>query len=353
MSKFKIAKQIVNNNENCRNGCGFGCLIYFLSGAISSLICFIIEHINLSTNVVLCLEYIISALVWIIIILSIMIYSKFKLFKELHLTFCYEKSEWYQQTKADLSELLDKGVYGEYLVFKKLSKRFKKLDENAKVYTSVIIPLGNDNFAEIDMLIVSKFGIHVCEVKNRVGTITGNIRDKTLSVQAGNEVYEMENPFYQNSIHMNYIRTLFPNNFYNGGLYENWANLSFSNINKYTHSGIYLTKDEQEEISKVIERLPQYTYAQKQAKIKIREQKYNNGEFKENNNYTIGYFSFNNCQQHLYTIEKSNDTITTYYCPFDGWFRTFPDAECNKVCRRTMRFDQAFNYYQKSIRKNG
>mgnify|MGYP005869112963 FL=1 len=45
MSKFKIAKQIVNNNENCRNGCGFGCLIYFLSGAISSLICFIIEHI--------------------------------------------------------------------------------------------------------------------------------------------------------------------------------------------------------------------------------------------------------------------------------------------------------------------
>ena len=46
MSKFKIAKQIVNNNENCRNGCGFGCLIYFLSGAISSLICFIIEHIN-------------------------------------------------------------------------------------------------------------------------------------------------------------------------------------------------------------------------------------------------------------------------------------------------------------------
>ena len=126
MSKFKIAKQIVNNNENCRNGCGFGCLIYFLSGAISSLICFIIEHINLSTNVVLCLEYIISALVWIIIILSIMIYSKFKLFKELHLTFCYEKSEWYQQTKADLSELLDKGVYGEYLVFKKLSKRFKK-----------------------------------------------------------------------------------------------------------------------------------------------------------------------------------------------------------------------------------
>ena len=99
--------------------------------------------------------------------------------------------------------------------------------------------------------------------------------------------------------------------------------------------------------------MPQYTYAQKQAKIKIREQKYNNGEFKENNNYTIGYFSFNNCQQHLYTIEKSNDTITTYYCPFDGWFRTFPDAECNKVCRRTMRFDQAFNYYQKSIRKNG
>lgn len=384
MSKFKIAKQIVNNNENCRNGCGFGCLIYFLSGAISSLICFIIEHINLSTNVVLCLEYIISALVWIIIILSIMIYSKFKLFKELHLTFCYEKSEWYQQTKADLSELLDKGVYGEYLVFKKLSKRFKKLDENAKVYTSVIIPLGNDNFAEIDMLIVSKFGIHVCEVKNRVGTITGNIRDKTLSVQAGNEVYEMENPFYQNSIHMNYIRTLlynhldnsdfivkklydnsfcntiihndslvFQNNFYNGGLYENWANLSFSNINKYTHSGIYLTKDEQEEISKVIERLPQYTYAQKQAKIKIREQKYNNGEFKENNNYTIGYFSFNNCQQHLYTIEKSNDTITTYYCPFDGWFRTFPDAECNKVCRRTMRFDQSFDYYRKSIRKNG
>lgn len=193
--------------------------------------------------------------------------------------------------------MLDKGVYGEYLVFKKLSKRFKKLDENAKVYTSVIIPLGNDNFAEIDMLIVSKFGIHVCEVKNRVGTITGNIRNKTLSVQAGNEVYEMENPFYQNSIHMNYIRTLlynhldnsdfivkklydnsfcntiihndslvFPNNFYNGGLYENWANLSFSNINKYTHSGIYLTKDEQEEISKVIERLPQYTYAQKQAK---------------------------------------------------------------------------------------
>ena len=81
------------------------------------------------------------------------------------------------------------------------------------MYTSVIIPLGNDNFAEIDMLIVSKFGIHVCEVKNRVGTITGNIRDKTLSVQAGNEVYEMENPFYQNSIHMNYIRTLLYNHF--------------------------------------------------------------------------------------------------------------------------------------------
>ena len=117
MSKFKIAKQIVNNNENCRNGCGFGCLIYFLTGAISSLICFIIEHMNLSDNVVLCLEYIISALVWIIIILSIMIYSRFKLFKELRLTFCYEKSEWYQQTKTDLSELLDKGAYGEYFVF--------------------------------------------------------------------------------------------------------------------------------------------------------------------------------------------------------------------------------------------
>lgn len=51
--------------------------------------------------------------------------------------------------------------------------------------------------------------------------------------------------------------------------------------------------------------------------------------------------------------EKSNDTITTYYCPRDGWFRTFPDAECSKVCRRTMRFDQAFDYYQKSIQKNG
>lgn len=89
-----------------------------------------------------------------------------------------------------------KGRLGEKKVERFLSKNLNK--EDYYIFEDVTLQIGSDT-TQIDIIIVSKQGIFVIEVKNYKGCIVGDEKQKQWIQQ----LYQVENTF-QNPIHQNY-----------------------------------------------------------------------------------------------------------------------------------------------------
>ena len=164
-----------------------------------------------------------------LIVISIMglspilyLYDTKKLWKTLH----YKDTEYYKQTHIPLRDLIeDKGLCGEYLAY----LYFSDLPVYNRVLMNAIIPHGNGDFSEIDMICLTPGYIVVVESKNRDGWLCGNISDsKWVQVLIGCE-NPMGNPITQNENHIftlqEYMKTYF-----------NGFSSNFDNVDNYMNA---------------------------------------------------------------------------------------------------------------------
>lgn len=126
----------------------------------------------------------------------------------------YRRSEYFRLTKNPyLQTALDKGRYGEYLTYCKLSK----IQSPGKFLFNVYIPKNDGTTTEIDMLLIHGSGIYVFESKNYSGWIFGNETQKywtqTLPQGKGKAPQKNKflNPIFQNKGHIKALRAFLDN----------------------------------------------------------------------------------------------------------------------------------------------
>ena len=121
----------------------------------------------------------------------------------------YRNCAYYKVTRNSyLSIMRNKGLYGEYLIYKQL----KEMEaDGAKFLFNIYIPKENGETTEIDVLMISSKGIFVFESKNYSGWIFGEENQKgwyqTLPVNRGKCHKErFYNPIMQNDTHIKYLK---------------------------------------------------------------------------------------------------------------------------------------------------
>lgn len=112
--------------------------------------------------------------------------------------------------KEDL--LNEKGYYGESLLIGELNK----IDCYKKIYRNMYIPKGNNFTTEIDVIMVTGYGIYVFESKNFNGYIFGDELDKDWTqVFNKKNKFKFYNPILQNKGHIlalsDYLKVYVPN----------------------------------------------------------------------------------------------------------------------------------------------
>ncbi len=91
------------------------------------------------------------------------------------------------------------GSSGEQIIFLTLNKKLH-IPEN-QILRNVYIPTENGKTSEIDLLVVSKKGLFVFEVKNYAGNIYGDTKRKKWIQYLGKKKSYFYNPFMQNRTH--------------------------------------------------------------------------------------------------------------------------------------------------------
>lgn len=127
----------------------------------------------------------------------------------------YKKTAYYKTLKLPYYRVrLNKGRYGEYLSYKHL----KGYEENgAKFLFNVYIPKSETETTEIDVIMISQYGLFVIESKNYSGWIFGDENQykwtQTLPTGKGKSHKEhFYNPIKQNRGHINYLNTYIDEN---------------------------------------------------------------------------------------------------------------------------------------------
>ena len=121
----------------------------------------------------------------------------------------YKKTTYFLITKNPYLKIwFDKGLLGEYAIYKKL-KHLEK--EGTKFLFNVYLPKENEETTEIDVLMISQNGIYVFESKNYSGWIFGNEKQKywtqTLPRGRGSSLKtKFLNPIIQNKGHIKYLK---------------------------------------------------------------------------------------------------------------------------------------------------
>lgn len=115
----------------------------------------------------------------------------------------YYKSPFYINTKMKREDMeADRGARGEYLVTRAVSDIANR-GAGGYVYNNVIIPLPNGSKSEIDVIYLSRLGIHCIEVKNRSGNLSIMDDQDHWLIGSNNKNYEYRNPLRQNMHHIN------------------------------------------------------------------------------------------------------------------------------------------------------
>lgn len=116
----------------------------------------------------------------------------------------YENSEYFKDTHTGYFEVLsDKGIYGEYV----LSRKLEYYEEKGQLFRNCYVPLPNGHTTEIDIVFIDDKGIFVIESKNYAGWIFGRENQQnwtqTLRARYGSEKHSFYNPIRQNQTHIN------------------------------------------------------------------------------------------------------------------------------------------------------
>jgi len=125
----------------------------------------------------------------------------------------YRRSSYYQITKKPFSTL-NKGEFGEYLIWRELKKFEKK---GGRFLFNLYIPKLNDETTEVDVVLIHPKGFFVIESKNYNGWIFGNEKNRywtqTLPMGRGYESNKERfyNPLRQNGSHIKHLKGILSN----------------------------------------------------------------------------------------------------------------------------------------------
>ena len=119
----------------------------------------------------------------------------------------YRKSVYFKQTHNSYGKVLfNKGVKGEYLIWKCL----RKLKGDARYLFNCYIPKDNGETTEVDIIMLHEAGIYVFESKNYSGWIFGTETQQfwTQTLPKGRRRSQKErffNPIIQNKVHIKWL----------------------------------------------------------------------------------------------------------------------------------------------------
>lgn len=121
----------------------------------------------------------------------------------------YYGTEYHQQThNGFFATYLNKGRYGEFLVYKNL----QMLPQPRRFMFNVYLPTENGETTETDVLLLHPSGIYVFESKNYSGWIFGTEtqRQWTQSLPVGHSTRKSHffNPIFQNAGHIRWLKTV-------------------------------------------------------------------------------------------------------------------------------------------------
>ena len=124
----------------------------------------------------------------------------------------YGKTEYAKVTHRPLLQLiLDKGAYGEYLIYRHLDK---KLEGDKKWLFNAYLPRSEKRTTEIDVMLFHSSGIYVFESKNYKGWIFGTETRRIWtqcikpSEHTRTRKYHFLNPIMQNKLHLSAFSAL-------------------------------------------------------------------------------------------------------------------------------------------------
>ncbi len=185
----------------------------------------------------------------------------------------YLNTVYYKEKKMSFRKLLkDKGCRGEY----RTSQQFEKLIPNAKMIFNAYISKNETETTEIDIIVISKYGIYVVENKNYKGWIFGDEKSqKWCQHLSKKKKFFFYNPIKQNNTHIESLRALLKENnlekeirsyvCFNGNAVFKKMNVSSPNIVVTKSADLYKHIDKSveyitsEEVHKIYTLLKPYT----------------------------------------------------------------------------------------------
>ena len=319
------------------------------------------------------------------IIVSPLVLNKDRAKYNLH----FKQSTWWKNTGISPSKIKkDKGLYGEYIATMVAEQCLERNKIYGKIFNNVVIPKNGNDYAEIDVLSINETGIHVIEAKARGGIFTGTFLKNDWKQTLGNKVHEMDNPVLQNLGHCNalseYLNKKLPDgetknkatyvdNFINivlmvifeiedrldhsiapaeyfFGMAE--GNQGYQRYNVVNTFKKRLTKQEIDEIAKVIEQLPRYSQQEMEAKLQARELLRLHRK-KEKVSYTFVILNFPNpdgSREERPFISKVEHGYRTYYDMRDTLFKAIPNSKIVSEEHKTENFRDALNFFNTNVK---
>lgn len=120
----------------------------------------------------------------------------------------YEDTEYFAQTGNSFQKVRrDKGLLGEYYIYKRLSG----LPGYKRFVFNCYLPKSNEEKTEIDVILIHETGLYVLESKNYGGWIFGTETNQywTQTLPAGrgrSQKIHFPNPIIQNKVHLKWLK---------------------------------------------------------------------------------------------------------------------------------------------------
>lgn len=321
------------------------------------------------------------------IIVSPLVLNKDRAKYNLH----FKQSTWWKNTGISPSKIKkDKGLYGEYIATMVAEQSLERNKIYGKVFNNVVIPKNGNDYAEIDVLSINETGIHVIEAKARGGIFQGKFLGEKWTQTLGNNVHEMRNPVLQNLGHCNalseYLNKTLPNgstknkatyvdNFINivlmvifeiedrldhsiapveyfFGMAE--GNQGYQRYNVVNTFKKRLTKQEIDEIAKVIEQLPHYSQQEMEAKMQARELMHLHYDEKDPiyRFVILNFLNPDGSREERPFISKMEYGYRTYYDMRDTLFKAIPNSKIivEDKEHETKSFRKALELYNANVK---
>lgn len=321
------------------------------------------------------------------IIVSPLVLNKDRAKYNLH----FKQSTWWKNTGISPSKIKkDKGLYGEYIATMVAEQCLERNKIYGKVFNNVVIPKNGNDYAEIDVLSINETGIHVIEAKARGGIFQGKFLGEKWTQTLGNNVHEMRNPVLQNLGHCNalseYLNKTLPNgstknkatyvdNFINivlmvifeiedrldhsiapveyfFGMAE--GNQGYQRYNVVNTFKKRLTKQEIDEIAKVIEQLPHYSQQEMEAKMQARELMHLHYDEKDPiyRFVILNFLNPDGSREERPFISKMEYGYRTYYDMRDTLFKAIPNSKIivEDKEHETKSFRKALELYNANVK---